>query len=88
MKYPPAVAGSLPALGLTCCSWKAAILDEVELKRVFCEGPDIAFYLAALFSNQNFMDHPEANLLVNGPGDREITRSGRPHPPYPNAPGG
>src|SRR5688572_4438941 len=44
------------------------ILDEVKLKRVFFEKPDIVFHLAAFFANQNSVDHPEQDLMVNGMG--------------------
>lgn len=44
------------------------ILDEVKLKRVFFEEPQIIFHLAAFFANQNSIDHPEHDLMVNGMG--------------------
>lgn len=44
------------------------ILDEVKLKRVFFERPKIVFHLAAFFANQNSVDHPEKDLMVNGMG--------------------
>jgi UDP-glucose 4-epimerase len=44
------------------------ILDEVKLKRVFFEGPQVVFHLAAFFANQNSVDHPERDLMVNGMG--------------------
>jgi len=44
------------------------ILDEVKLKRVFFERPKIVFHLAAFFANQNSVDHPERDLMVNGMG--------------------
>jgi nucleoside-diphosphate-sugar epimerase len=44
------------------------ILDEVKLKRVFFERPRIIFHLAAFFANQNSVDHPERDLMVNGMG--------------------
>jgi len=47
---------------------EGSILDEVKLKRVFFEGPELVFHLAALFANQNSLDHPETDLLVNGLG--------------------
>lgn len=47
---------------------EGSVLDEVKLKRVFFEGPEIVFHLAALFANQNSLDHPETDLLVNGLG--------------------
>jgi UDP-glucose 4-epimerase len=51
---------------------EGSILDEVELKRVFFEGPDVVFHLAALFANQNSIDHPETDLLVNGLGTLKL----------------
>lgn len=48
------------------------VLDEVELKRVFNERPDYIFHLAALFANQNSIDHPETDLMVNGIGTLRI----------------
>ena len=44
------------------------ILDEVKLKRVFFEEPQIVFHLAAFFANQNSVDHPESDLMTNGMG--------------------
>jgi nucleoside-diphosphate-sugar epimerase len=44
------------------------ILDEVKLKRVYLEKPEIIFHLAAFFANQNSVDHPENDLMVNGMG--------------------
>jgi UDP-glucose 4-epimerase len=44
------------------------ILDEVKLKRVFFERPRTVFHLAAFFANQNSVDHPERDLMVNGLG--------------------
>lgn len=44
------------------------VLDEVKLKRVFFERPSIVYHLAAFFANQNSVDHPEKDLMVNGMG--------------------
>jgi len=44
------------------------VLDEVKLKRLFFERPQIVFHLAAFFANQNSVDHPERDLMVNGMG--------------------
>ncbi len=44
------------------------ITDEVKLKRVFFERPHVVFHLAAFFANQNSVDHPERDLIVNGMG--------------------
>ena len=60
----PALANVLFAEG--------SVLDEVELKRVFFEGPELVFHLAALFANQNSIDHPETDLLVNGLGTLKL----------------
>lgn len=52
------------------------ILDEVKLKRVFFERPQIVFHLAAFFANQNSVDHPENDLLVNGMGTLRLMEYG------------
>jgi UDP-glucose 4-epimerase len=51
---------------------EGSILDEVELKRIFFEGLDVVFHLAALFANQNSIDHPETDLMVNGLGTLKL----------------
>jgi UDP-glucose 4-epimerase len=51
---------------------EGSILDDVELKRVFFEGPDLVYHLAALFANQNSIDHPETDLMVNGLGTLKL----------------
>ncbi len=44
------------------------IMDDAALKRVFKEKPDYVFHLAAHFANQNSVDNPEKDLMVNGIG--------------------
>jgi len=44
------------------------VADEVDLKRVFQESPDVLFHLAAFFANQNSVDYPERDLRTNGYG--------------------
>ena len=44
------------------------ILNDENLKRAFREKPDIVYHLAAHFANQNSVDNPEKDLLVNGLG--------------------
>jgi UDP-glucose 4-epimerase len=44
------------------------ILDDEMLKRVFKERPEYVFHLAAHFANQNSVDNPETDLMVNGMG--------------------
>lgn len=47
---------------------KGDILDDAALKRVFKEKPNLVFHLAAHFANQNSVDNPEHDLMVNGIG--------------------
>ena len=47
---------------------KGSILDEERMKRVFSYKPQYVFHLAAHFANQNSVDHPETDLLVNALG--------------------
>lgn len=49
-----------------------SILDEEKMKRVFSEKPDLVFHLAAHFANQNSVEHPETDLLVNGLGTLRV----------------
>jgi len=51
---------------------KGSIVDEVVLKRVFGEKPDLVYHLAAFFANQNSVDYPEKDLTVNGMGTLRI----------------
>ena len=44
------------------------IRDDEMLKRVFKENPEYVFHLAAHFANQNSVDNPETDLMVNGLG--------------------
>ncbi|RQW81153.1 MAG: NAD-dependent epimerase/dehydratase family protein [Methanothrix sp.] len=47
---------------------KGSVLDDEMLKRVFKEKPNYVFHLAAHFANQNSVDNPETDLMVNGMG--------------------
>lgn len=51
---------------------EGSILDEETLKDVFSHNPQYVFHLAALFANQNSVDHPEKDLLVNGLGTLKL----------------
>ncbi len=48
------------------------ILDDEMLKRVFKEKPDYVFHLAAHFANQNSVDNPETDLMINGIGTLKV----------------
>jgi len=47
---------------------RESILDEEKMKRAFSYKPHYVFHLAAHFANQNSVDHPETDLLVNALG--------------------
>ncbi|HEY9246333.1 MAG TPA: NAD-dependent epimerase/dehydratase family protein, partial [Candidatus Methanoperedens sp.] len=51
---------------------KGSILDEEMLKRAFKEKPEYVFHLAAHFANQNSVDNPEKDLMVNGTGTLKV----------------
>ena len=47
---------------------EGSILDDEMVKRCFSLKPQYVFHLAAHFANQNSIDHPETDLLVNAMG--------------------
>lgn len=51
---------------------QGSVLDDEMLKRVFKEKPDYVFHLAAHFANQNSVDNPETDLMVNGMGALKV----------------
>lgn len=51
---------------------RGSVLDDEMLKRVFKDKPDYVFHLAAHFANQNSVDNPETDLMVNGMGTLKI----------------
>ncbi len=51
---------------------QGSILDEEVLKRAFFERLDFVFHLAAHFANQNSVDNPETDLMVNGLGTQMV----------------
>ena len=51
---------------------KGSVTDDIVLKRVFSEEPEYVFHLAAFFANQNSIDYPEKDLLVNGLGTLKL----------------
>lgn len=51
---------------------QGSILNEEVLKRAFSNKLDFVFHLAAHFANQNSVDHPETDLMVNGLGTLKI----------------
>ena len=51
---------------------EGSILDEEVLKRAFSQKIDYVFHLAAHFANQNSVDNPETDLMVNGLGTLKV----------------
>ena len=51
---------------------KGDVTDDVDVKRVFSEAPEMVFHLAAFFANQNSIDYPEKDLRVNGLGTLKV----------------
>jgi UDP-glucose 4-epimerase len=51
---------------------QGSVLDDEVLKRVFAQKLDFVFHLAAHFANQNSVDNPETDLLVNGQGTLKV----------------
>lgn len=56
---------------------QGSVVDEVALKRVFNERPQVVFHLAAFFANQNSVDYPERDLEVNGLGTLRVLEYAR-----------
>lgn len=50
------------------------ILDDEMLKRVFKKNPEYVFHLAANFANQNSVDNPATDLMVNGMGTLKVLK--------------
>jgi len=51
---------------------RGSVLDDEKLKWVFKEKPDFVYHLAAHFANQNSVDNPETDLIVNGMGTLKV----------------
>jgi nucleoside-diphosphate-sugar epimerase len=60
---------------------EGSIIDEQKLKQVFNNQPEYVFHLAAHFANQNSIDHPEADLEVNGLGSLRLLEYSRRYEP-------
>jgi nucleoside-diphosphate-sugar epimerase len=51
---------------------KGSVVDDERLKLAFKERPEIVYHLAAHFANQNSVDNPEVDLMVNGMGTLKV----------------
>lgn len=56
---------------------KGSILDDEILDSAFKEKPEIVYHLAAHFANQNSVDNPEIDLMVNGMGTLKVLEHAR-----------
>ena len=54
-----------------------SILDDAKLRVAFKEKPQIVYHLAAHFANQNSVDNPETDLMVNGMGTLKVLEQAR-----------
>ena len=48
------------------------LLEPADLKDAFAQQPAVVFHLAAFFANQNSVEHPEDDLMVNGLGTLRV----------------
>jgi UDP-glucose 4-epimerase len=53
---------------------KGSVLDDEKLKLAYKRKPEIVYHLAAHFANQNSVDHPEVDLMVNGMGTLKVLK--------------
>jgi len=51
---------------------EGSVTDDEMLKRVYKAKPEIVYHLAAHFANQNSVDNPEIDLMVNGIGTLKV----------------
>lgn len=51
---------------------EGSIVDDKTLKKAFTDKIDFVFHLAAHFANQNSVDNPEVDLIVNGLGTQKV----------------
>lgn len=63
--------------GLPVSFWRGSVFDEEILREVFTEKPSVVFHLAANFANQNSVDYPQKDLLVNGLGTLKVLEFSR-----------
>ena len=54
---------------------EGSVTDPAAIERAFSAKPDCVFHLAALFANQNSVDHPLEDLRVNGLGTMNVLQA-------------
>jgi len=68
-------SGSSDLLDTRATFIKGSVCNESNINEAFSHKPRYVFHLAALFANQNSVDHPEKDLHVNGQGTLNILRA-------------
>src|SRR2546422_1476036 len=56
---------------------KGDVVNDRDLENVFKERPQIVYHLAAHFANQNSVEQPELDLMVNGMGILKVLERAR-----------
>jgi UDP-glucose 4-epimerase len=56
-----------------------SVATHEDVDAAFASEPEYVFHLAALFANQNSVDHPQLDLLVNGSGTLRILEAAVAH---------
>ena len=56
---------------------KGSAINDDDLANCFSHGPELVIHMAALFANQNSVDHPDTDLLVNGLGTIRVLESSK-----------
>ena len=59
----------------SCSLIPKSILDPDALTQAFSQTPQVVFHLAALFANQNSVEHPERDLMINGLGTLRVLQA-------------
>jgi len=54
---------------------EGSVLQDEKLANAFDYRPEFVFHLAAHFANQNSIDHPDTDLMVNGLGTLRMLKS-------------
>ena len=65
-------SGFIKSLNKKVILIQGSILDEKALTKSFKFKPKKVIHLAALFANQNSVEHPETDLRVNGTGTLKL----------------
>jgi UDP-glucose 4-epimerase len=68
-------SGSAELLDRRAVFVRGSVCNAEDINEAFSHKPQFVFHLAALFANQNSVDHPEKDLSVNGGGTLNVLRA-------------